>query len=218
MQIEPSKKRMTVEVNGEVFKTQKALIDRVKPMLNEYEIRKTENQTFILDFVKLYDKVISQKNKIKHVYYGPNEWSPKHFKSKCIHVVFQNDIDVSVGYKNVISSLFDPNAAYARRQRINQNHIYRDMIQPDIANFRAAMAKFGCKACGENFDFTTPIVDHCGSLEFRHIVKNYETEKETNFLKYHRENAVLQILCEPCHVKKAKRWWIKYKSTVNISI
>jgi hypothetical protein len=55
----PSSKRLTVNLNGEIFKTQKSLIDRVKPLLDEYEIIKPNNQLFILEFVKSYDKVLS---------------------------------------------------------------------------------------------------------------------------------------------------------------
>ena len=41
-----SSKRLTANINGEIFKTQKSLIDRVKPMLDEYAIKNPDNQQF----------------------------------------------------------------------------------------------------------------------------------------------------------------------------
>ena len=58
MEVLPYGKRLTVCINDEIFKTQKSLIDRVKPMLDEYEIIKPINQKFILEFVRSYDKVL----------------------------------------------------------------------------------------------------------------------------------------------------------------
>jgi allophanate hydrolase subunit 1 len=44
----PSSKRLTVNINGETFKTQKSLVERVKTMLDEAEIKKPDKQRFIL--------------------------------------------------------------------------------------------------------------------------------------------------------------------------
>ena len=37
-------------------------------------------------------------------------------------------------------------------------------------------------------------------------LKSYETEGHSDFLQFHRENAELQLLCEPCHKAKTKNW------------
>ena len=203
----PSGKRLTVCINDEIFKTQKSLIDRVKPMLDEYEIIKPINQKFILEFVRSYDRVLYKNKSIKRVYFGPNDCIPSYFKhSKCLHVVFVDASEITVSYKNVVSALFDPEIAYKRRRRENQLQKYRSLIQQDVLNFKDSQLPFGCNVCKTSFEYNKPNVDHCGSMEFRHLVKAYESEGLSDFLQFHRENAVLQLLCEPCHKSKSKSW------------
>ena len=129
----PSSKRLTVCVNDEIFKTQKSLIERVKPMLDEVEIIKPNNQKFIIEFVQSYDKVMCRNKAIKRVCFGPNDCIPSYFKhSKCLHVVFADASEITVSYKNVVAALFDPEIAYQRRQRENQLQNYRSLIQQDM--------------------------------------------------------------------------------------
>jgi 5-methylcytosine-specific restriction endonuclease McrA len=207
MEVLPSSKRLTACVHDEIFKTQKSLIDRVKPMLDEFEIIKPNNQQFILEFVKSYDKVLYRNKEIKRVYFGPNDCIPSHFKhSKCLHVVFADASEITVSYKNVVAALFNPEIAYQRRQRENKLQYYRSLISQDIFNFKDSQLPFGCKVCKCSFEYNKPNVDHCGDMEFRHLVKSYETEGGTDFLQFHRENAELQLLCEPCHKSKSKSW------------
>ena len=207
MEVLPSSKRLTVNLYGEIFKTQKSLIERVKPMLDEVEIKKPENQQFILEFVRSYDKVMYRNKAIKRVYFGPNDCIPSYFKrSKCLHVVFQDNSEITVSYKNVVSALFDPEIAYKRRRRENQLQNYRYLIQQDILNFKGSQFPFGCKACKCSFEYKKVNVDHCGSMEFRHLVKTFEAEGGTDFLQFHRESAELQLLCESCHKAKSKNW------------
>ena len=86
--VTPSRKRYTVEIAGETFKTQKSLIEKVKSIFDALSIQK--NQDFIKAFVlTYYGKVSGQNKAIKHVYYGPNDCMPSYFThSKCLHVVF----------------------------------------------------------------------------------------------------------------------------------
>lgn len=203
----PSGKRLTVCINDELFKTQKSLIDRVKPMLDEYEIIKPNNQNFIIEFVKSYDKVKHRNKPVKSVYYGFIARPFRYAKnSKCLHVVFVDRSQTIVSYKNVVSSWFDPEIALQRRQRENQLQYYRTLIQQDILSFKDSHLPFGCKACKTSFEYNKPNVDHCGDMEFRHLVKIFEAEGHNDFLQFHRENAELQLLCEPCHKAKSKNW------------
>ena len=205
----PSSKRLTVCVNDEIFKTQKSLIERVKPMLDEYEITKPDNQQFILEFVKSYDKVMHRNKQVKSVYYGFIARPFRYAKnSKCLHVVFVDRSQTTISYKNVVSSWFDPEIALQRRQRENKLQDYRALIQQDILNFKDSQLPFGCNICKCSFEFSRSNVnvDHCGAMEFRHLVKAYETKGGTDFLQFHRENAELQLLCEPCHKSKSKSW------------
>ena len=120
MEIIPLRKRLTVNINGEIFKTQKSLIEKVKPLLDEAEIIKPDNQRFILEFVKSYDKVLYKNKSLQRVYFGPNKDVPTYFKnSKCLHIVFVDASEITVSYKNVVAALFDPEIAYQRRQREN---------------------------------------------------------------------------------------------------
>ena len=81
MEIIPLRKRLTVNINGEIFKTQKSLIEKVKPLLDEAEIIKPDNQRFILEFVKSYDKVLYKNKSLQRVYFGPNKDVPTYFKN-----------------------------------------------------------------------------------------------------------------------------------------
>ena len=207
MEVLPSSKRLTACVRDEIFKTQKSLIDRVKPMLDEFEIIKPNNQQFILEFVKSYDKVLYRNKLIKRVYFGPNDCVPSYFKhSKCLHVVFEDASELTLSYKNVVTALFNPEIAYQRRQRENQLQHYRALVQQDVLNYKDSQLPFGCKACKCSFEYNRANVDHCGDMEFRHLVKAYEAEGGIDFLQFHRENAELQLLCESCHKVKSKNW------------
>jgi hypothetical protein len=67
---------------------------------------------------------------------------------------------------------FNPEIAYQRRQRENQLQHYRSLIKQDILNYKDWQFSFGCKVCKTSFEFNKPNVDHCGTMEFRHIVKS----------------------------------------------
>lgn len=208
--ITPTRKRFTVEIVGETFKTQKSLIERVKPIFEHLGLQK--NQKFIQAFVSTYDKVQRQNKAIKKVYYGPNKDIPSYFKqSKCLHVVFDDESEITVGYKNIVSACFDPESQSIRavvRKRIAE---YRTQIARDIIEFRTQNIQNGCAICNinflENYDSPCPHVDHCGEKEFRHIVADYENQcEEKDFVKFHRSLAKYQLLCEDCHYKKPNKW------------
>lgn len=60
MEVKPSTKRFSVTINGETFKTQKLLIEKVKSIFGELQT----NQEFIKAFVSTYNKVKIQNNQI----------------------------------------------------------------------------------------------------------------------------------------------------------
>ena len=207
--LSPSKKRASVTICDETFSTQAALIRRVKSIFEKLNDR--QNQTFIQAFVSTYDKVIRQNKELKNVYYGPNDCIPSHFKhSNCLHCVFTDESEITVGYKNVVTSCFDPDGTALRVMKDKQIAIYRSQIYHDILDFRINNIKNGCAICKTNFDeydSPCPHVDHCGEKEFRHIVKDFENQTDENdFAKFHRKHAQYQILCEDCHYKKPNRW------------
>eukprot|EP00966_Prymnesium_polylepis_P321657 7377964-Prymnesium_polylepis.1 len=95
--VTPSHKRLTVNMYGDIFKTQNSVIERVKPILDEAEITKPDNQTFILEFVKYYDKVSCRGKAVKSVYYGFIARPFRYAKnSKCLHVVFVDHSQTAV--------------------------------------------------------------------------------------------------------------------------
>ena len=206
--ITPTRKRFTVEIAGESFKTQKSLIERVKPTFEYLGLQK--NQNFIQAFVETYDKVQRQNKDIKRVKYDLNENIPSYFKqSKCLHVVFTDNSAITVSYKNVVSACFDPDGTAVRNLLKHKHQTYRLAIARDITEFRAFSIQNGCALCKVSFlddwDRPMPHVDHCGPKEFRHIVADFENQtQETDFAKYHRERAELQMLCENCNLRKGK--------------
>ena len=203
--ITPTRKRFTVEIAGESFKTQKSLIERVKPTFEYLGLQK--NQNFIQAFVETYDKVQRQNKDIKRVKYDLNENIPSYFKqSKCLHVVFTDNSAITVSYKNVVSACFDPDGTAVRNLLKHKQQTYRLAIVRDITEFRAFNIQNGCAECKvsfiENWDGPMPHVDHCGPKEFRHIVADFENQtQERDFAKYHRERAELQMLCENCNLR-----------------
>ena len=209
MEIKPSTKRLSVTINGEIFKTQKSLIERVKPIFESLALQK--NQQFIKDFVSTYDKVKTQNKQIKKVYYGPNDCIPSYFKhSNCLHVVFDDESEITVSYKNVVSAFFDADKANIQKAKCDKIQEYRRSIYPEIVRFRNTFWEHGCNDCKINFndlDSPVPHVDHCGEKEFRHIVIDFENQSaEKDFAKFHHSLAQYQLLCEDCHHKKSKRW------------
>jgi len=207
--ITPSRKRFTVEIAGETFKTQKSLIEKVKSIFDALSVQK--NQDFIQAFVLTYDKVLGQNKAIKKVYYGPNDCMPSYFThSKCLHVVFEDDKEITVGYRNIVAACFDPEKAAIQKCKSDRLQEYRLSIYPDVVNYRSTAWRYGCVKCKVSFDDVdspVPHVDHCGDKEFRHIVNDFENQsEETNFVKYHRAFAKFQLLCEDCHSKKPKHW------------
>ena len=209
MEIKPTTKRFTVQIAGEIFKTQKSLIERVKSIFDVLILQK--NQQFIQDFVSTYDKVQRQNKLIKKVYYGPNDSIPSYFKhSNCLHVVFEDNKEITVSYKNIVSACFDADKAAIQKARCNQLQEYRRAIYSDVVDFRNKAWQSGCNHCKVDFnDFDSPVphVDHCGEKEFRHIVADFENQcEEKNFVEFHRSLAEYQLLCEDCHRIKSKRW------------
>jgi len=208
MEITPSSKRFSVTILDETFKSQKSLIERVKPIFETLFLQK--NQTFIQAFVSSYDKVQRQKKEIKRVTYELNENIPSYFRqSKCLHVIFTDNSEITVSYKNVVSACFDPDGTAIRNASNYKNQQYRLAIARDITEFRAFNIQNGCAECKvsflENWDGPMPHVDHCGNKEFRHLVVDFEAQtKEKDFAKYHRDRAELQMLCEPCNLRKGK--------------
>ena len=210
MEITPSRKRFSVTILDETFKTQKSLIDRVKSIFESLALQK--NQTFIQAFVSTYDKVQRQNKEIKRVKYDLNENTPSYFRqSKCLHVVFTNNSEITLSYKNVVSALFDPDGTAIKNASNHKKQQYRLAIARDIAEFRAMNIQNGCAICKVSFiddwDSPMPHVDHCGDKEFRHLVAEFENQtEEKDFAKYHLERAKLQMLCEPCNLKKSKNF------------
>jgi len=208
MEITLSRKRVSVTILDETFKTQKSLIGRVKPMFESLGLQK--NQHFIQAFVSTYDKVQRQNKEIKRVKYDWNKNVSSYFKqSKCLHVVFTDNSEITVSYKNVISSCFDPDGTAIRNANNYKNQQYRLSIAEDITRFRCDNIQLGCSNCKvsfvENWDGPMPHVDHCGSKEFRHIVADFENQtEEKDFAKYHSDRAELQMLCENCNLRKGK--------------
>jgi len=207
--ITPSQKRFAVEIAGETFKTQKSLIDKVRSIFESLVIQK--NQDFIKAFVLTYDKVLAQNKEIKKNYYGENDCMPSYFKhSKCLHVVFEDDQEITISYKNIVSACFDPEKAAIQKYKSKKLQEYRSSIHPDVVNFRNRAWQSGCVQCKVLFtdlDSPVPHVDHCGDKEFRHIVNDFENQsEEKDFVKFHRSLAKYQLLCEDCHHKKSKNW------------
>jgi len=208
MEIKPSKKRFSVTILDETFKTQKSLIERVKPMFESLGFQK--NQKFIQAFVTTYEKVQRQNKEIKHVRYALNENIPSYFKqTKCLHVVFTDNTEITVSYKTVVSSCFDPDGTSLRHAINYKMQQYRLAIAKDITHFRSTNIQYGCAECNvsflENWDSPMPHVDHCGEKEFRHIVADFEAQTdESDFAKYHGARAELQMLCENCNLRKGK--------------
>ena len=208
MEITPSRKRFSVTILDETFKTQKSLIERLKPMFESLGLQK--NQHFIQAFVSTYDKVQRQNKTIKRVVYKTAENVPSYYKeSKCLHVIFTDNSEVAVSYKNVVSACFDPDGTALRNVSHHKNQQYRLAIAREIVDFRACNIHHGCVECKisflDNWDSPMPHVDHCGDKEFRHLVTDFEAQtEEPDFAKYHRERAELQILCENCNLRKGK--------------
>ena len=207
MEVKPSTKRFSVTINGETFKTQKLLIEKVKSIFGELQT----NQEFIKAFVSTYNKVKIQNKQIKKVYYGPNDCIPSYFKhSNCLHVVFEDNKEITVSYKNIVSACFDSERAAIQKVKGDKLQEYRLAIYPEVVDFRNKAWQNGCNHCKVDFndlDSPVPHVDHCGKKEFRHIVADFENQcEEKNFIKFHRSLAEYQLLCEDCHRKKSKRW------------
>ena len=210
MEITLSRKRVSVTILDETFKTQKSLIGRVKPMFESLGLQK--NQHFIQAFVSTYDKVQRQNKEIKRVKYDWNKNTPSHWgskQSKCLHVVFADNSEITVSYKNAVSACFDPDGTAIRNANNYKNQQYRLSIARDITEFRAFNIQNGCANCKVSFieywDGPMPHVDHCGKKEFRHIVADFENQtEEKDFAKYHSEIAELQMLCENCNLRKGK--------------
>ena len=208
MEITLSKKRVSVTILNETFKTRKSLIERVKPMFESLGLQK--NQHFIQAFVSTYDKVQRQNKEIKRVKYDWNKNVSSYFKqSKCLHVVFTDNSEITVSYKNVVSACFDPDGTAIRNANNYKNQQYRLSIARDITEFRAFNIQNGCANCKVSFieywDGPMPHVDHCGKKEFRHIVADFENQtEEKDFAKYHSDRAELQMLCENCNLRKGK--------------
>ena len=78
MEITPSRKRFSVTILNETFKTQKSLIERVKPTFETLFLQK--NKKIRQAFVSTYDKVVRQKKEIEHVKYALNENISSYFK------------------------------------------------------------------------------------------------------------------------------------------
>ena len=180
-------------------------------MLHEYEILKAKNQEFIKALLSTYDKVLERNKPVQKVIYA---WKARPFSyyknTKCLHAVFEDRSQMSVSYKNVVSACFDPDGTANRNTSSYKNQQYRLAIAEDIIHFRCANIQRGCAECKvsflENWDGPMPHVDHCGKKEFRHIVADFEAQKdETDFAKYHNERAELQMLCEECNLKKPRR-------------
>jgi len=208
-EVKPSTKRFSVTINDETFTTQKSLIERVKSIFDTLVIQ--TNQEFIKAFVLTYDKVLSYNKPIKNVYYGPNDYIPSYFKnSNCLHVVFEDNKEITVSYKNIVSACFDSERAAIQKVKGDKLQEYRLAIYPDVVSFRNRAWSSGCKLCKVDFsdiDSPVPHVDHCGKKEFRHIVADFENQcEENNFTMFHRSLAEYQLLCEDCHRKKSKRW------------
>ena len=208
MEITPSRKRFSVTILDETFKTRKSLIERVKPIFECLQLQK--NQKFIQAFVSTYDKVKRQNKEIKRVKYTLNENISSYFKqSKCLHVVFTDNSEITLSYKNVVSACFDPDGTELRNASNNKNQQYRLEIAEDIAQFRAFNIQLGCAVCKVSFleycDGPMAHVDHCGEKEFRHLVADFENQtEEKNFAKYHEARAELQMLCVNCNLRKGK--------------
>ena len=208
MEITPSRKRFSVTILDETFKTRKSLIERLKPMFESLGLQK--NQHFIQAFVSKYDKVQRQNKTIKRVVYKTAENVPSYYKeSKCLHVIFTDNSEVAVSYKNVVSACFDPDGTALRNVSHHKNQQYRLAIAKDITHFRACNIHNGCVECKisflDNWYGPMPHVDHCGSKEFRHIVADFENQtEEKDFAKYHEARAELQMLCENCNLRKGK--------------
>ena len=205
--IKPSTKRFRVVIRGELFKTQKSLIEKVKSIFGELET----HQEFIKAFVSTYEKVLSQNKPIKKVYYGPNDHMPSYFKhSNCLHVVFEDNTEITVSYKNIVSAWFDSEKAAIQKFKGDKLQEYRLAIYPEVLDFRNKFWQSGCNDCKVNFNGVSspvPHVDHCGDKEFRHIVADFENQcEEKNFVKFHHSLAKYQLLCKDCHHKKSKRW------------
>ena len=131
--IKPSSKRYSVDICGETFTTQKSLIEKVKSVFGELET----HQEFMKAFVSTYEKVILQNTHIKKVYYGPNDYMRSYFKhSNCLHVVFEDNTEITVSYKNIVSAWFDSEKAAIQKFKGDKLQEYRLAIYPEVLDFR----------------------------------------------------------------------------------
>ena len=168
-------------------------------------------RSFFATWLSRLSKVQRQNKEIKNVKYDLNENIPSYFKqSKCLHVVFTDNSEITVSYKNVVSACFDPDGTALRNESNHKNQQYRLAIAKDITHFRCVNIQNGCAECKvsflDNWDSPMPHVDHCGYKEFRHIIADFEAQTdEPDFAKYHEARAELQMLCENCNLKKSRR-------------
>jgi hypothetical protein len=113
------------------------------------------------------------------------------------------------------------------------NQAMREAIGNDMYLFKTEMLKYVdiCIMCGDDFDLkhTELIhVDHCGTKEFRHIkdeflsanpnlivverddndaglTKLVDNEDKQLWIDFHHHSCKLQLICQTCNLKKAKK-------------
>lgn len=79
------------------------------------------------------------------------------------------------------------------------NQLYRDLIYPQIRQFKKDVVDWECATCHTT---TQPFhIDH--TYPFKKLLEDC-IDKE-NWIQYHKERAILQVLCANCNLKKGSR-------------
>lgn len=204
-------KKKSITVSGQKFDSRKELQTWCYAVIHGSEELIEASQPVLVALVQKYDKTQDYLNmhigeRVESVFFAVPGADYPLSTSPCMHVKLSNGVSFTVGYRKVIDAAYDPE----RAKLVRLKEKMREVIQESIDEFHAR-AEHTCAKCllpcrGE--------VDHCGDLEFRHIVEAYlkESPEESRvstldahrFRAFHDARAKLQILCVACHAEKTR--------------
>ena len=78
------------------------------------------------------------------VYYGPvqNFEKPSYFKqTNCLHVAFEDNTEITVSYKNIVSAWFDSEKAAIQKFKGDKLQEYRLAIYPEVLDLEISFGK-----------------------------------------------------------------------------
>ena len=190
------------------FLTQTALVSRLETMIAEGCLQK--DQEFLLAAVNNCDKVYSKSSPATRVY---SDWDDQH-RYKCLYVVLENGNEFTVKKREVARAAYNADAVAARR--IIDDHIstLRELVDPQIQAARVAWQHAGsppCPMCNVKLTPDNSQVDHCGTMEFRHIRDAFGDRPLEEWCSFHEEHATLQVICKTCNLRKPKQKLIEPK-------